>query len=106
MDTTYLVTLVIGVILVLLSIPLISGKVKKNQWYGFRTKKTLSDDTIWYKANKFSGWFLLLSGLVILVASFMLYSKDPALFQHYVGVVILTPIVLSVLFSFTYLKKL
>jgi len=41
-----------GLVLIAVSIPLIFGKIKPNRWYGFRTPTTLSDEQIWYAANK------------------------------------------------------
>ena len=56
----------------LLSVPLILRRVPRNAFYGFRTRKTLSSDAIWYPANVFAGQALVLAsvaaaGLVWLV---------------------------------------
>ncbi len=42
-----------GLLLIGISIPLLYGKIGPNWFYGFKTKKTLSDREIWYKANKY-----------------------------------------------------
>lgn len=58
------------------SVPLICGLVPRNWYYGIRTAKTLSEDRIWYAANRFGGWSLSLSSLVYLVfAKLAPYSK-------------------------------
>ena len=40
------------VLLIAVSIPLMLGMVPRNHWYGFRTPKTLSSDSVWYPANR------------------------------------------------------
>ena len=55
-----------------LSVPLILQRVPRNAFFGFRTRKTLSSDAVWYPANVFAGQALALAsvaaaGLVWLV---------------------------------------
>jgi hypothetical protein len=66
-----LVLLFVGLSLLFigLSIPLIRGWVKPNHWYGFRIPLTLNNPDIWYPANRYAGWLLLIYGLVLLVVS-------------------------------------
>ncbi len=60
----------IGALFVALSIPLIQRKVGPNIFYGVRTRKTLSDEKLWYEANHRFGKDFLLSGVgVFLVAA-------------------------------------
>lgn len=56
----------VGILFIVLSIPLIFGKVKPNQWYGFRFAVTLKNPRIWYPANRLGGILLLLYGLAVL----------------------------------------
>lgn len=42
-------------------------KAKRNGIVGFRTNKTLSDDTIWQKANRFSGITLMIAGVLCVI---------------------------------------
>jgi uncharacterized membrane protein len=58
-----------AVVIFLLSIPLIAGIIPRQWGYGIRTRKTLSDDSIWYSANRMGGWAFLLSSLVYLVVA-------------------------------------
>ena len=62
-----LVVLFLGVSLLLtgLSVPLIRGWVKPNYWYGFRFPLTLTNPDIWYPANRYGGWLLLIYSLVL-----------------------------------------
>ena len=57
----------VGLLWIGISIPLLYEKIGPNQWYGFRTRKTLSDKEIWYKANKYMGKdFVILGSIQIL----------------------------------------
>lgn len=53
-----IILIVSCLIIIAISIPLILEKVKPNRVYGFRTQKTLSNEIIWYQANKFLGYTL------------------------------------------------
>jgi hypothetical protein len=48
-----IILMVLGLSLIGISIPLLYGKIGPNWFYGFKTRKTLSDREIWYKANKY-----------------------------------------------------
>jgi uncharacterized membrane protein len=51
---------------VVFGIPLTLGLVPPNHFYGYRTRKTLSSADVWYRANRVSGWSLVVGGLVAL----------------------------------------
>ena len=51
--------------LIATGIPLAVGRVRSNHWYGFRTAKTFSNQTIWYAANRVVGTDLIVAGVVI-----------------------------------------
>ena len=62
-----------GLFLILLSLPLMYGKVKPNPFYGFRVPATLEDPILWYPVNKFFAKRQLLVGIVEAMASVGLY---------------------------------
>ncbi len=63
-----------SVAIFLLSIPLIMGLIPPNRGYGVRTSKTIADPHLWYQANRFGGWILLLaSGFYLVVAALTLH---------------------------------
>ncbi len=62
----------VGLLFVGLSIPLIQQRVPPNRYYGFRTRKTLSDPKIWYEANRISGHDLLVAGALLTITSFVM----------------------------------
>lgn len=52
-----------------ISIPLVFGVVPRNRFYGVRTLRTLADDRVWYAANRFCGFGMLLASLVYLATA-------------------------------------
>ena len=48
--------------LVALSIPMLLRRVKPNPWYGFRTRKSLANEQVWYEVNAHAGKQLLIAG--------------------------------------------
>src|SRR6266436_2680530 len=61
------------------SIPMILGKVAPNPTYGFRTRLTLSSPAIWYPANKFAGWALVIAAALTLAILWLLPDRFLAL---------------------------
>lgn len=62
-----------GVLLMVLSIPMILGKIPPNGLYGFRVKKTMENPDIWYPVNAYSGKWLLAVGLIEALAAVGFY---------------------------------
>jgi uncharacterized membrane protein len=71
---TVLLFAAVGVLFVLLGIPLKQGAVPPNWWYGFRTKKTLSDKEIWYAVNRVTGVDMIRVGCVLVAASLIVFA--------------------------------
>ena len=100
--------LAVGGVLIVLSIPLIAGKVPPNGLYGFRTPQTLSSPTVWYPANRRSGIYFSLAGCSILA----LYGAARAAGHAFeeapwtMGLLIGVPTGAALIASFAYLRKL
>jgi len=62
-----------GLLLALISLPLIAGKVKPNPYYGFRVPQTLDNPEIWYATNKFFAKRQLVVALIMVIAAAGLY---------------------------------
>lgn len=62
-----------GIVLILLSLPLLGEKVPPNPVYGFRLPATLNDPKVWYATNKFGAKRLLVTGMSTVIAAALLY---------------------------------
>ena len=72
-----------GVLLGVLSIPMIMGKIPPNGLYGFRVKKTMEDPVLWYSVNAYSGkWLLGISLLSILAAVGFSFVPDISIDEY------------------------
>ncbi len=56
----------------ILAIPLMLRKVPRNIIYGYRTRKTLRDDAVWYDANAHFGRGLFIASIISVIAVFIL----------------------------------
>lgn len=105
MDSVYFYLLLAPAILILISLPLMLGKVKPNGLYGFRTKKTLSNERIWYKANKFTGWALVLSSIITGALILVMRSSETTYNETALFYVFL-PIIIGIVIAAVYVKTL
>ncbi|WP_425509584.1 SdpI family protein [Usitatibacter rugosus] len=93
-----------GIILVA-SIPLMLGLVPPNRLYGFRTRETLGNRDLWFRANRFAGFALFVaagaSSIVFLV------QPEYASGRSLAGLlVLLLPLVTAIAACFVYLQRL
>jgi len=95
-----------GLVMIGISIPLILKKIPPNMWYGFRTKKTLSDKQIWYKANKYMGKDFLMVGIAISIVSLSLFLFTKNTPEPVTVGIVLIPVIIVVIRGFIYLNKL
>lgn len=104
-----------GLLKIKLALPLIRRQVKPNALYGFRARKTLSDERIWYEANAYAAKLLLrLAAATIATAVFLFGALYWAGFSGqnfliYVGTCLLVQlggIVICLMRSFRYLRSL
>jgi uncharacterized membrane protein len=54
-----------AVLFVMLGIPLMMRRVPPNQLYGCRTRRTLEDPDLWYRANELLGQHLVIGGILL-----------------------------------------
>ena len=69
---TLLLFPLVGIVFIALGIPLKLGKIPPNIWYGFRTPKSLSNESIWYEINRTSGEDMIKIGSVIGLSSLLI----------------------------------
>lgn len=97
--------LLVGVLSIALGIPLALGKVKPNSFYGFRIAKTLNDESVWYRVNRFTGKAFIGSGVATVVLVFAvlwlgnLFSLGRVSLQLLGAGVIMVPIAVAVIAS-------
>src|SRR5437868_845618 len=62
-----------GLLVILICMPMILEMVPPNNWYGFRTRRTLSDPNVWYPANRIAGQYLAVAGFVIVITTLLVF---------------------------------
>jgi uncharacterized membrane protein len=101
-----------GLLLMLISRPMINRRIKPNRLYGFRTPKTLSSPAIWYPANEYSGRRLFSTGLIVTVSSLLLApmllfgARGASAYTTTMVVILMISLLSGVIASFRFLKRL
>jgi uncharacterized membrane protein len=102
--------LFMGVLFIALSVPLMLKKVPPNNWYGFRTPKTLSDEKIWYEANRISAQGMALVGVVLILLSLtlLLLAKEMSDLTKLIiiGVIMIVSLAVALIRSFKALSRM
>ena len=62
-----------GILLALLSLPLMRRKIPPNGLYGFRTEKTINNPELWYVVNQYSAKRLFWTAVAFLITAAGLY---------------------------------
>jgi uncharacterized membrane protein len=109
MQTLLILYLATGLLLSILSIPLLLKKVKPNPFYGFRVQATLENAEIWYATNAHFARYQLAVGLITAAAALGL-SFWPGISVDAYALACLAVFVLvfgtALVQGFRYLKKL
>ena len=69
-----------AILIIILSIPLIKGKIKMNYLYGVRIRKSYESDENWYKINEYGGKQLAIWSIPMILAGggcFLVPVNDP-----------------------------
>ena len=99
-----------AVLFAFLSTPLILGLIPPNRFYGFRTRRTLLDQGVWYASNLFGGWCFLASSLIYLLVAIFLPCTTAAgtdfsrWLLHLIAFVL--PLLISILLVRRYILRL
>ncbi len=91
------------VVIALVSVPLILRMVPPNGFYGFRTRVTMSSGEIWYSANAFMGWALLVAAAI---AAIVLWILPATVKRWMLWATYLVPLLGAFAVSFMYVKQL
>ncbi len=104
----HILFILIGLVFIIISIPLLFEKIGPNNWYGFRTPKTLSNREIWFKANKYMAKYFILLGAAQIIYSILIAFKPFVLHCELAGnlVILIGGTLLVCVKSLLYLGKL
>jgi uncharacterized membrane protein len=97
-----------GLLFILLSMPLVLGKVKMNHLYGIRISKAFKSDENWYRINRYGGKVLIAAGFVLIIAGtaelmYPVNNQNIVLFLAFLPAIILIPVLIII---FNYSNKL
>ena len=103
-----LITIIVcNIVFAVLAVPLMLRKVPPNMVYGYRTRATLSDETVWYEANAHFGRGLLVSSAISGIAALAIYaSKPPEQFVPLAVVVLVVPPLIAAIATSRYIRRL
>jgi len=83
---------------------MILGQVPPNGLYGFPTPRTMSRPDVWYPANRFAGWAIVIGAVVTLAILWAL--PDRFYVRPWLPLAaFIVPLLLSVAASFIYLRR-
>lgn len=97
MDKSFYIIIGMGFVLsalvmVLISVPLIRGRVAMNKTYGIRIPKAFESEANWYTINKFGGGVLAVCSIGFAAAGLLFLSIKPAPAAWGFWVLILAPL--------------
>jgi uncharacterized membrane protein len=98
-----------GLLLTVLSIPMVYRKVPPNSWYGFRVRATLENEDVWYPANEYAGKRLFWVGLSTVVSAlvlFLLPIPNIGVYASAVGGIVVVGLVVTLVQNLLYLRTL
>ena len=78
--------------------------------YGIRTSKTLSNESTWYRSNRFGGWAFILSSVIYFMVAYIYPTLEPrdanfSLWLLHLGAFVL-PLIASVILTLKYARSL
>ena len=85
----------VGVVFIGLGIPLFQKRVPPNSWYGCRTTKSLSDERIWYAVNRITGQDMILTGILIIMSSVIVFMFRNQMNPNTAAVALLAVLIMS-----------
>lgn len=101
-EKTCITLIVLALMIIVISIPLYLGKVKRNAVYGFRIKKAFESDLSWYLINRYGARSLIIWAffLVFIAIICLFISPENVLTTAKIGFIsIIVPILLTLGFA-------
>jgi uncharacterized membrane protein len=84
----------VGVLFVGFGVPLFQRRIPPNIWYGCRTRKSLSDKNVWFDVNETMGRDMIVTGVVVLIATIFIFFARHKLSEH---LMVLIPVAATIL---------
>lgn len=69
MNPFALIHLLAGIVIIVISLPLIRRKVKMNDWYGVRIQASFASEQAWFDINHYGGRLFFIWGLTIVATA-------------------------------------
>ena len=98
-----------GLLLIIISVPLIQRRIPPNIWYGFRIPQILNDPKLWYPVNEYGGRGFVWIGVITIVTALGLYFPLYNILDLYASVcavVMLVSLTVHIILTFRYLGAL
>jgi hypothetical protein len=98
-----------GVLLMLLSIPLMRRKIPPNGLYGFRTPKTIDNPELWYLVNQYSAKRMFWTAVAFVITAVVMYLLPGIDVQDYAMTclgVFTIGLIITIVQSVNYLRSL
>ena len=86
----------LGVLYIGIGIPLLLCRVRPNGWYGSRTRKTRSNDQIWYAVNRITGRDMIVAGIAVIAAAVVIFLARGLITPNFAATFPLIVLVLGV----------
>ena len=101
---------ILGLLFIGLGLPLVRRRIPRNRWYGFRVRKTLASDAVWYRANEVAGRDMVVAGAIVAIVALasmgLADSVDPATLALANVVVFAVAMIAATVHSFHAVKRL
>jgi uncharacterized membrane protein len=108
-DKGLITILVCNAVFILVSVPLVFGWVPRNPIYGYRTRTTLDNDAVWYKANAYFGLRFAIACLVSMASAAVLYrwqGLEPLTYLQTTVVLLAVPVAVGVWLTQRYIRRI
>ncbi|HEV7486217.1 MAG TPA: SdpI family protein [Thermoanaerobaculia bacterium] len=94
-----------ALIFFIVAIPLAIGVIPRNRLYGFRTRRTLADDAVWYRVNRAAGFGIMIASAIYgAVAMANPYNRDFSVWLVHLAAFAI-PLVVALGFAARYAKR-
>jgi uncharacterized membrane protein len=94
-----------ALILLIVAVPLVLGVIPRNRLYGFRTRRTLTNDAVWYPVNRFAGFGIMIASAIYgAVAVARPYDRDFSVWLLHLAAFAI-PLVMAIIVSGWYSSR-